>query len=149
MSRLHVNSGCFVLLAPLDCDAAPGRTIPPAWEILLIPRYVECSSPIEFLTLGKVAIVRRDVGPYQTVRDRSKNLVGKSTVVAGALEWHGFHYPLATDTLKAHAVCCESALHAMESKSKNRTPLRKAVFKGDRASALSIQALYLRIQGKV
>jgi creatinine amidohydrolase/Fe(II)-dependent formamide hydrolase-like protein len=31
-------------------------------------------------------------------------------IVAGALEWHGFHNPLGTDGLKAHAVCCEAAL---------------------------------------
>ena len=31
-------------------------------------------------------------------------------VVAGSLEWHGLQNPLGTDSLKAHAVCCEAAL---------------------------------------
>jgi creatinine amidohydrolase/Fe(II)-dependent formamide hydrolase-like protein len=28
----------------------------------------------------------------------------------GSLEWHSFHNPLGTDSLKAHAICCEAAL---------------------------------------
>lgn len=31
-------------------------------------------------------------------------------VPTGSLEWHGWHNPLGTDALKAHAVCCEAAL---------------------------------------
>jgi len=31
-------------------------------------------------------------------------------IVAGSLEWHGFQNPLGTDSLKAHAICCEAAL---------------------------------------
>jgi creatinine amidohydrolase len=31
-------------------------------------------------------------------------------VPAGSLEWHGLHNPLGTDSLKAHAICCEAAL---------------------------------------
>ena len=31
-------------------------------------------------------------------------------VVAGSLEWHGLQNPLGTDSLKAHAICCEAAL---------------------------------------
>ena len=31
-------------------------------------------------------------------------------IVAGSLEWHGPQNPLGTDSLKAHAVCCEAAL---------------------------------------
>ncbi|MEW6355538.1 MAG: creatininase family protein [Planctomycetota bacterium] len=31
-------------------------------------------------------------------------------IVAGSLEWHGVQNPLGTDSLKAHAVCCEAAL---------------------------------------
>jgi len=31
-------------------------------------------------------------------------------VVAGTIEWHGFHNPLGTDGLKAHAIACEAAL---------------------------------------
>lgn len=28
----------------------------------------------------------------------------------GSLEWHSFHLPLGTDSLKAHGICCEAAL---------------------------------------
>jgi creatinine amidohydrolase len=31
-------------------------------------------------------------------------------IVAGSLEWHGVQNPLGTDSLKAHAICCEAAL---------------------------------------
>ncbi len=31
-------------------------------------------------------------------------------VPAGSLEWHGLQNPLGTDSLKAHAICCEAAL---------------------------------------
>lgn len=31
-------------------------------------------------------------------------------VPAGSLEWHGVQNPLGTDSLKAHAICCEAAL---------------------------------------
>jgi len=31
-------------------------------------------------------------------------------IVAGSLEWHSFQNPLGTDSLKAHAICCEAAL---------------------------------------
>lgn len=31
-------------------------------------------------------------------------------IPAGSLEWHSFHNPLGTDSLKAHAICCEAAL---------------------------------------
>ncbi|MHB0858747.1 MAG: creatininase family protein [Anaerolineae bacterium] len=31
-------------------------------------------------------------------------------LVAGTLEWHGLQNPLGTDSLKAHAICCEAAL---------------------------------------
>lgn len=30
-------------------------------------------------------------------------------LVAGSLEWHGWQNPLGTDSLKAHAICCEAA----------------------------------------
>jgi hypothetical protein len=84
MRLLHVDGVSFVLLFVLlvaaDCDAAPGRDIPPAWNVLPIPRYVDYGSPSEFLTLGNVAIVRRDAGPYQTVRGQAAELVGQSTI---------------------------------------------------------------------
>ncbi len=54
--------------------------IPPSWEILPIPRFVDYGSPKSFITLGKVAVVRRDGGPYQSVRDASGELAGESTV---------------------------------------------------------------------
>ncbi len=28
----------------------------------------------------------------------------------GSLEWHGVQNPLGTDSLKAHAICCDAAL---------------------------------------
>ena len=31
-------------------------------------------------------------------------------IVAGSLEWHSFQNPLGTDSLKAHAICCEAAI---------------------------------------
>lgn len=31
-------------------------------------------------------------------------------IVSGSLEWHSFQNPLGTDSLKAHAICCEAAL---------------------------------------
>ncbi|HOK53052.1 MAG TPA: creatininase family protein [Armatimonadota bacterium] len=31
-------------------------------------------------------------------------------IVAGSLEWHSWQNPLGTDSLKAHAICCEAAL---------------------------------------
>ena len=61
------------------------ETIPPAWEILPIPRYVDYDSPKSFLTLKNVAVVRRPGGPYQTVRDESGELVGQSTITEGNL----------------------------------------------------------------
>ena len=48
--------------------SAPGP-IPPAWEVLPIPRHADYGSPVDFLTLGRVAVVRRENGPYHTRRD--------------------------------------------------------------------------------
>lgn len=31
-------------------------------------------------------------------------------IVVGSLEWHGVQNPLGTDSLKAHAICCDAAL---------------------------------------
>jgi len=31
-------------------------------------------------------------------------------IPAGSLEWHSFQNPLGTDSLKAHAICCQAAL---------------------------------------
>lgn len=38
------------------------------------------------------------------------NLCPVIYIVAGSLEWHSFQNPLGTDSLKAHAICCEAAL---------------------------------------
>ena len=56
------------------------REVPPSWEILPIPRYVDYGSPKSFLTVKNVAIVCRDGGPCQSVRDKSGELVGQSTI---------------------------------------------------------------------
>lgn len=84
---------------PLEAKAARptkssvAQSIPPAWEVLPIPRYADYGSPGEFLTLGRVAIVRRPGSPYQTVRDRTSNLAGASTIIeeelASLLKEHG------------------------------------------------------------
>jgi len=54
--------------------------VPPSWEILPIPRYVDYGGTEEFLVLGKVAIIRREGSPYHTLRDANTELVGESTV---------------------------------------------------------------------
>ncbi len=53
---------------------------PPSWEILPIPRCVDYGAPDDFISLGKVAIVRRESSPYQTVRDGADELVAHSTI---------------------------------------------------------------------
>jgi len=84
------NLTLFVLFVSLvmhcgSCFAA-GKTksgsneIPPSWEILPIPRYVDYGAPDEFVTLGRVAIVRKEGGRYQTVRDDETELTGDSTI---------------------------------------------------------------------
>jgi len=75
----------LVLLASQLCyaiqdGALTPRDIPPSWEVLPIPRYVDYGSPDDFVVLGNVAIVRKDGGPYQTVRDEQTELVGDSTI---------------------------------------------------------------------
>jgi hypothetical protein len=54
--------------------------IPPGWEILPIPRYVDYESPDSFVTVKKVAVIRKDGGPYQSVRDAAGDLSGESTI---------------------------------------------------------------------
>ena len=54
--------------------------VPPSWEILPIPRYVDYGSPKSFITIKNVAIVRKNGGPYQSVRDKSDELVGQSSI---------------------------------------------------------------------
>lgn len=53
---------------------------PPSWEILPIPRDADYGAPGDFVTLDRVAIVRKAGGPYQTVRDEKTELVGDSTI---------------------------------------------------------------------
>ena len=54
--------------------------IPPSWEVLPIPRHADYGAPDDFVELGKVAIIRKEGGPYQTVRDEKTELVGDSTI---------------------------------------------------------------------
>ena len=85
--------------APVEVKAARStqssvaQSIPPAWEVLPIPRHADYGSPGGFLTLGRVAVVRRTGSPYQTVRDRASNLAGASTIteeeLASLLKEHG------------------------------------------------------------
>ncbi|MHB9036506.1 MAG: hypothetical protein ACYC64_07545 [Armatimonadota bacterium] len=63
-----------------SCCAAGKTVVPPSWEILPIPRYVNYGSPKSFVTLGRVAIVRKEGGPYQTLRTNSGELIGESTI---------------------------------------------------------------------
>ena len=60
--------------------SATGGPIPPSWQILPIPRDADYGAPDDFVTLGTVAIVRKEGGPYQTVRDKASELVGDSTI---------------------------------------------------------------------
>lgn len=77
------------LLVPLMCAAcctechssAPKKPVPPSWEVLPVPRCADYGSPKQFVTVSSVAIVRRDGGPYQTVRDRNGELAAQSTIV--------------------------------------------------------------------
>jgi hypothetical protein len=81
----------LVILAPLvllcaDTGlGAPGTSagdlVPPSWEILPIPRYVDYGSSDDLVALGKVAVVRKTGTPYQTVRDTKGGLVGESTII--------------------------------------------------------------------
>jgi len=54
--------------------------IPPAWEVLPIPRHADYGSPADFLVPGRVAVVRRENGPYHTRRDARGELTGGSTI---------------------------------------------------------------------
>ena len=51
---------------------------------------------------------------YELLRpDEVKQLREKCPIAyvpMGSLEWHGWQNPMGTDSLKAHAVCCEAAL---------------------------------------
>ena len=63
-----------------SADAWRDTEVPPSWKILPIPRFVDYGPRDELLPLGKVAIVRKVGGPYQTVRDEKTELVGDSTI---------------------------------------------------------------------
>jgi creatinine amidohydrolase len=51
---------------------------------------------------------------YELLRPgQVKQIKEKTPIIyipAGSLEWHGRQNPLGTDSLKAHAICCEAAL---------------------------------------
>ncbi len=83
MIRFQIASVWFVmgLMTPaLESAESAAVTVPPSWEVLPVPRYVNYGSSESFVTVGKVAIVRRDASPYQTVRDASGELVRPSTI---------------------------------------------------------------------
>ena len=58
----------------------PPGSIPPSWQVLPIPRDADYGASDDFLPLGRVAIVRKQGGAYQTVRDGAGELVGESTI---------------------------------------------------------------------
>jgi len=60
--------------------------IPPSWEILPIPRWVDYGSPDDFITLGKAAVVRKAGSPYETQRDEKMDLVNGSTIAEEELK---------------------------------------------------------------
>ena len=74
----------MVLMICTTCSAAIhpklSGPVPPSWEILPIPRVVNYGSPKSFLAVEKIAIVRQDGSPYQTVRDKAGELAGTSTI---------------------------------------------------------------------
>jgi hypothetical protein len=74
--------GCMVtaLLAPFAAGEVLDKTVPPIWKILPKPRYVQYGGGEDFVPLGRVAVVRRENGPYHTRRDASGELVELSTV---------------------------------------------------------------------
>ncbi|HPO16255.1 MAG TPA: hypothetical protein PLI09_22660 [Candidatus Hydrogenedentes bacterium] len=55
--------------------------VPPSWEMLPLPRYVDYGLNRSFITMTHAAVVRREGGSYQTVRHESGELVGASTVI--------------------------------------------------------------------
>jgi hypothetical protein len=67
--------------AEANGSGAGEMPIPPAWEILPTPRYVDYDAPDPYLVLGDVALVRREGSPYQTVRDETGELTGNSTII--------------------------------------------------------------------
>jgi len=69
-----------------DAVRAEETGIPPSWKILPIPRWVDYGSPDDFITLGKVAVVRKTGSPYETQRDEKMDLVGGSTITEEELK---------------------------------------------------------------
>jgi hypothetical protein len=73
-------------MSVLSIAALPARAVsedvavPSSWEILPIPRFVDYGPRDELFPLGRVGIVRKEGGPYQTVRDERTELVGDSTI---------------------------------------------------------------------
>ena len=58
-----------------------GAEIPESWHVLPIPVYADYGSRSSFIVVRKVAIVRREGGPYQTIRDKNAALVGNCTLI--------------------------------------------------------------------
>ncbi len=62
-------------------ESPPKHEAPPSWMVVPIPRCADYGAPDGFVAPGRVAIVRKEGGPYQTTRDAAAELVGESTVV--------------------------------------------------------------------
>lgn len=58
---------------------------PPSWRVVPIPRWADYGDESATTALGRVAIVRRPSGPYDTERDASGELVAGRTIVAEEL----------------------------------------------------------------
>ena len=99
---LFISGSCLLVEGAEEA----GGEIPPSWEVLPIPRYVDYGSTDEFVKLGRVAVVRRMGGPYQTVRDDRTELVGDSTIteeeLAGILKGHGVVVDSQPDNLNSY-----------------------------------------------
>ncbi|MHB9038441.1 MAG: hypothetical protein ACYC64_17455 [Armatimonadota bacterium] len=85
---------------------ATGEGVPPSWEILPIPRYVDYGSSKSFVAIKNVAIVRQEGGPYQTVREQAGELVGNSTIteeeLTGILKETGVNVSSVSDRLGSY-----------------------------------------------
>ena len=60
--------------------------------------------------------MRKEYEPvcYELLRPAQVRVIRETMPIVyipiGSLEWHGPQNPLGTDSLKAHAICCEAAL---------------------------------------
>jgi hypothetical protein len=83
---LMAAAAMFICMTLADAVQIEERAIPPSWEILPIPRWVDYASPDDFTALGNVAVVRKAGGPYETRRDEKMELVNGSTITEEELE---------------------------------------------------------------